>query len=101
MNAEHKAIVLDSNAEHEATISFLHQHYKTEIHQLKMHFEMTSYAIQKSHEMWVHNLRGLNFFQGLRQEAALKSMRELRDKTRKDHLKEIQDIRLQYDSEGA
>lgn len=53
--------------------------------------------LQRNHEGLVCNLCNLNYSQGVRQVAALQSMRELKEKTRKEHQQEIQTIREKYD----
>jgi len=59
---------------------------------------MTVDNLQRDHEILVHHLRSLNYQQGIRQEAALKGMRELKDQMRKNHDQELQRMRLEYDN---
>lgn len=62
-----------------------------------MNHGMTVDALQRNHEILICHLRNLNYSQGIRQEAALRSMRELKDKLLQEHQQEIHDMRIKYD----
>ncbi|KAL4101186.1 hypothetical protein QTP88_021206 [Uroleucon formosanum] len=98
LQVEHVAIVLDLQTQHEAEVRNLHLYYEFRIGELHMDHAMMVSTLQRNHEILVGHLRDLNYTQGIRQEAALRSVRELKNKTIKDHLQEIQSMRLKYDN---
>ncbi|KAL4100907.1 hypothetical protein QTP88_020932 [Uroleucon formosanum] len=98
LQVEHEAIVLDLQMQHQAEVKNLHLYYEFRIGELHMNHGMMVSTLQRNHEILVGHLRSLNYTQGIRQEAALRDMRELKNKTLKDHLQEIQSMRLKYDN---
>ncbi|KAL5236543.1 hypothetical protein ACI65C_003953 [Semiaphis heraclei] len=84
--------------EHEAEVKNLQMYYNSNINEIHLNHGTMMNDLQRNHEGLVYNLRNLNYSQGVRQEAALQSMRELKEKTRKEHQQEIQQIREKYDN---
>ncbi|CAI6357738.1 unnamed protein product [Macrosiphum euphorbiae] len=98
LRAEHEAMVLNLQLDHDAEVRNIHIFYESRIGELQINHGMTVDNLQRDHESLVFHLRSLNFEQGIRQEAALRSMRDLKDKMRRDHDEEVQRMRLQYDN---
>ncbi|XP_022169993.1 trichohyalin-like [Myzus persicae] len=71
--------------DHEEEVKNLHIYYSSRIHDIHVNNQTLINTIQRSHDSSVFHLRNLNYNQGVRQEAALRSMRELKEKTRKEH----------------
>jgi len=84
--------------DHETEVRNLHIYYNSKLNELHLNHGMVIDNLQRNHEVVVCNLRNLNYSQGVRQEAALRSMRELKDKTRQEHQQEIQDMHDKYDN---
>eukprot|EP00102_Acyrthosiphon_pisum_P026288 XP_016663498.1 PREDICTED: uncharacterized protein LOC107884909 isoform X2 [Acyrthosiphon pisum] len=98
LRAEHEAMVLNLKFEHAMEIRNMHIYYESRIGELQIQHGMMVNDIYRDYDMFVDHLRSLNYNQGIRQEAALKSMRELKDQMRKDHFQEVQCMRLKYDN---
>jgi len=98
LQAEYEAKVLNLQIDHEVEMRNIHIYYESRIGELQINHGMIVDNLQRNHETVVNHLRSLNFYQGIRQEAALKSMRELKDQMRKDHDQEMQRMHLKYDN---
>lgn len=57
-------------------------YYNSKINEIRFNYGVMMNNLQRNHEGLVCNLRNLNYSQGVRQEVAMQSMRELKEKTR-------------------
>ncbi|XP_060859276.1 uncharacterized protein LOC132936552 [Metopolophium dirhodum] len=98
LRAEHEATVLNLQIDHEVQMRNLQIYFQSKIGELEINHGVMVDNLQRSHETLVQHLRNLNYYQGIRQEAALKSMRELKDQMRKDHDQEVQCMQLKFNN---